>query len=96
MKTSSSRGWSRLFLGAFAVLTGVVWSPLGYGSYGPAGRVFGVPSWAAVALIAAAVLFALEWVYLFNSRLALSDRELSGVLSALRPSPPPTAPAGKE
>jgi hypothetical protein len=75
-----SRTAGRLFLAAFLILTPLVWSPLGYGSYGPASRWLGMPSWAVMALVASAVLFALEWYFLFGSGQALSDEEMSELL----------------
>lgn len=78
-----SRTAGRLFLAAFLLLTPLVWSPLGYGSYGPASRFLGLPSWAVVALAASAVLFALEWYFLFGSGQALSDEDMGEVLRDL-------------
>lgn len=75
-----SRTAGRFFLTAFLILTPLVWSPLGYGSYGPATRWLGMPSWAVVALVASAVLFVLEWYFLFGSGQALSDEDMADVL----------------
>ncbi|MEW6490209.1 MAG: DUF997 domain-containing protein [Thermodesulfobacteriota bacterium] len=79
-----SRTAGRLFLAAFLILTPLVWSPLGYGSYGPASRWLGMPSWAVVALGASALLFALEWYFLFRSGQALEDEEMSDLLRDLQ------------
>lgn len=66
-----------IYLVVFALLTLMTWSPLGYGSYGPANRIFGMPDWAVIALLAGTVLFFLEWIFLFFSGLALDDEEVS-------------------
>jgi hypothetical protein len=93
MKQRSGTWQNRAFLFAFSVLTLLCWCPLGYGAYGQVGRVFGIPSWAVWALVWATVLFVLEWVYLFRTRLSMNDEELPSIISQLetvntdRPSP---------
>ena len=73
----------RGFFAAFCALTFFLWCPLGYGRYGEVGRVFGVPSWAAIAVALAAALFVLEWIYLFHTGLAVTDDGLADVVSEL-------------
>ena len=74
---------SRFFLIAFLVLTFFCWCPLFYGSYGPTRRILGIPSWAVLAFVFGAALFALEWFYLFRGRRAMSDEELPDIVSEL-------------
>ena len=74
---------NRLFILAFFVLTFFCWCPLGYGAYGETGRVLGVPSWAVIAFLIGIGLFVLEWIYLFRTRLAVTDEESTRVVSAL-------------
>ena len=83
MKQQSGTWQNRAFALAFLVLTLLCWCPLGYGSYGPVPRVFGIPSWAVTALAVGAVLFVVEWIYLFNTGLAMDDEELPGIISQL-------------
>ncbi len=83
MKQKSSPWVNRAFILAFLVLTFFTWCPVGYGSYGPVGRVFGIPSWAAIALALAAVLFVLEWIYLFFTGMAITDEEVSRTVTDL-------------
>lgn len=83
MKQKRSVWSNRLFVFAFLVLTFFCWCPLFYGSYGPAKRILGIPSWAVLAFIFGAVLFVLEWIYLFLSRRATSDEELPDIVSEL-------------
>jgi hypothetical protein len=80
-----SRTWpNRAFVLAFLVLTLFCWCPLGYGSYGPVTRLFGIPYWAVAAMAVGVVLFVLEWVYLFYSQLAMTDEELPEIISQLK------------
>jgi len=58
--------------------------PLGYVSYGHAPRLLGIPSWAVLALALGAVLFVLQWIYLFHSGLAMNDEELPDIISQLK------------
>ncbi len=87
---------NRFFMIAFLVLTFFCWCPLFYGSYGPAKRILGIPSWAVWAFVFGAVLFALEWIYLFLTRNALSDESLPGIVSELATLEGDTPSAGKE
>jgi uncharacterized membrane protein YhdT len=92
---------NRAFVLAFLVLTLLCWCPLGYGSYGPVPRVVGIPSWAVLALAVGAVLFVLEWIYLFHTKMAMNDEELSDIISQLKSvntnNPAPAKPIpGKE
>ncbi len=84
MKQENGVWQNRAFVFAFLVLTFFCWCPLGYGSYGPVPRVFGIPSWAALALGFGAVLFVLEWIYLFHTKMAMNDEELSDIISQLK------------
>ena len=74
---------NRAFVSAFLVLTLLCWCPLGYGTYGHAPRFLGVPSWAVLALALSAVLFVLEWIYLFHTQMAINDEELPDIISQL-------------
>ncbi len=73
-----------MYLAVFALLTMMTWSPLGYGSLGPAERIFGMPDWVVIALLVAVVLFVLEWIFLFASGLALDDEEMDEILYRLK------------
>ena len=84
MKQKSDSSRNQAFLLAFLVLTFFCWCPLGYGSYGEVPRLLGVPYWAVLALILGAVLFVVEWVYLFHSQLAINDEELPEIISQLK------------
>ncbi len=84
MKQESGRWRNRAFVFAFLVLTLLCWCPLGYGSYGPVPRWLGVPYWAVLALVVAAVLFVLEWIYLFHTPMAINDEELPDIISQLQ------------
>jgi hypothetical protein len=75
--------WNRLFIAAFLVLTLFCWCPLGYGSYGDVNRILGVPAWVVWAFVIGIGLFVLEWVYLFQSRLTLTDKDLSDIVPEL-------------
>ena len=84
MKQENGVGQNRVFVLAFLVLTLLCWCPLGYGSYGPVTRVFGIPSWAVLAFAVGAVLFVVEWIYLFHTKMAMNDEELSDIISQLK------------
>ena len=73
-----------MFILAFFVLTFFCWCPMGYGVYGKAPLFLGVPSWAVVAVALSAVLFALEWIYLFHTRLAMHDEDLPDIIAQLQ------------
>ena len=75
---------NRVFILAFLVLTLFCWCPLGYGNYGPVARFFGIPSWAALALALGAILFVLEWIYLFHTPMAMNDEQLPDIIAQLR------------
>ena len=83
MKQKNRTWQNRAFVFAFIVLTLLCWCPLGYGKYGPVERFFGIPSWAVLALAFGALLFILEWIYLFHSHLAMNDEELPHIISEL-------------
>ena len=86
-----------VFVSAFLALTFFTWCPVGYGSYGPVDRVFGIPSWAAIALALAAVLFVLEWIFLFFTGVAITDEEVSRAVAKLESTEAnESAPAGKD
>ncbi len=84
MKQTRGAWQNRAFILAFLVLTLLCWCPLGYGSYGPVSRWLGVPYWAVLALVVAAVLFVVEWIYLFRTPMAMNDEELPDVISQLQ------------
>ena len=83
MKRKNSPRTSRIFILAFLVLTFFCWCPILYASYGPAERIWGVPVWALLAAAFGAALFALEWIYLFATRITVSDEELGEIVSEL-------------
>jgi hypothetical protein len=83
MREKRSAWPNRVFIIAFLVLTFFCWCPLFYGSYGPGRRILGIPAWAVLAFIFGAVLFILEWIYLFLTANALSDKELPEIVSDL-------------
>ncbi len=96
MKQKKS-GWLKyFFVVAFVVLTFFCWCPLFYGSYGPSKRILGIPSWAVLAFVFGAVLFVLEWIYLFGTRKAMSDEELPEIISELAAVDADAPAAGKE
>jgi uncharacterized membrane protein len=72
-----------IFLILFLVLTVFCWCPIGYGSYGEVGLIMGMPSWAFIMLMIGALLFVIEWVYLFKTDLALYDDDLEEIMMAL-------------
>jgi uncharacterized membrane protein len=73
-----------IFLILFLVLTVLCWCPIGYGSYGEVGLIMGMPSWAFIMLVIGAVLFVVEWVYLFKTDLALYDEDLEEIIDELK------------
>lgn len=75
---------NQVFLILFLIFTVLCWCPLGYGSYGAVGLIMGMPSWAFILLVAGAVLFAVEWVYLFHTDLVLYDENLDDIIAALQ------------
>lgn len=82
---SKSKTTQRIIFGIlFCVLTLLCWCPIGYGSYGPVSKIFGMPSWAAMLLLIGAVLFLVEWVYLFKTDLALDDEGLEEIIEELK------------
>ena len=83
MKRRSGPWQNQAFVLAFLVLTFLCWCPLGFGSYGHVPRFLGIPSWAVLALALGALLFVLEWVYLFHTQLAITDEELPEIISQL-------------
>ncbi len=83
MKPRKGAWHNRAFIFAFCVLTLLCWSPAGYGTYGPPERFLGVPYWAVLALGWAALLFVLEWFYLFRTSLAMNDEGLPDILAQL-------------
>ena len=85
MKEPTSRLQHHVFVISFWVLAVLTWCPIGYGGYGPVSRIFGVPSWAAIALLIGFFLFVLEWVYLFLTDNALTDEKLFTMLKSMEP-----------
>ncbi len=96
MKQKKSVWWNHFFIVAFVVLTFFCWCPLLYSSYGPSKRILGIPSWAVLAFVFGAVLFVLEWIYLFGTRRAMSDEELGDIVSELTSVDSEAPAAGKE
>ncbi len=72
-----------MFILAFLILTFFCWCPILYASYGPAERIWGVPVWALLAASFGITLFALEWIYLFATRITVTDDELGDIVSQL-------------
>ena len=85
---------TRAFVIGFLVLTSLCWGPWAYGTV--TGRMLWIPTWAVLAYVFAAALFVLEWVFLFVTGLAVSDEDLSGVLSDLEAAGADDAAAAKE
>ena len=83
MKRTNSPWTSRIFILAFLVLTFFCWCPILYASYGPPDRILGVQAWAILATAFGAALFALEWIYLFATRITVTDDELGDIVSQL-------------
>ncbi|MCD4720872.1 MAG: DUF997 family protein [Desulfobacula sp.] len=83
MTSNVNKKKNTLFLIAFFVLTVLCWCPVGYGSYGEVGLIMGMPSWAFIMLLVGAVLFVIEWIYLFRTDLALYDDDLEEIMDAL-------------
>jgi hypothetical protein len=83
MKKKSCAWTRRIFIIAFLALTFFCWCPYFYGSYGPADRILGVPSWAVFAALFGIVLFILEWIYLFVTGMTMTDEDLPDMVSEL-------------
>jgi hypothetical protein len=83
MKRTHSPWTSRIFILAFLVLTFFCWCPIFYASYGPAKLIWGIPAWALMAAAFGVALFILEWIYLFATRITISDDELDDIVSQL-------------
>lgn len=73
-----------VFLVVFAVFTLLCWCPIGYGAYGTPTLIWGMPSWAVTALLIGAIMFAVEMVYLFGTRLALTDDQLPDIVQKIK------------
>jgi hypothetical protein len=72
----------QMFFGiAFAILTFMLWLPVGYGSYGEASIIFGLPSWAFIALTAGIIFVILQWIFFFNSNLSTNDDDVQRILN---------------
>lgn len=77
--------WKRGLYGVvFAVLTLLCWCPVGYGAYGPPALIWGMPSWAVIALTIGVIMFVLELIFLFGTDLTLHDDQLSDIISSIR------------
>ncbi|MBC2704508.1 DUF997 domain-containing protein [Desulfobacula sp.] len=83
MSSNVNKKKNTLFLSLFLILTVLCWCPIGYGSYGEVGLIMGMPSWAFIMLVIGAVLFIIEWIYLFWTDLALYDEDLEEIIDAL-------------
>lgn len=84
MKGNESSLMSVLFFIIFCILTILCWCPIGYGGYGEVERLIGMPQWAAIALIIAAIFFVLQWIYLFCSDLAINDQDLPKMIAEIK------------
>ena len=84
MKQKDGTRRNRVFVLAFLALTFFCWCPLGYGAYGEASLLLGVPSWAVTAAALSAILFVLEWIYLFHTPMAMHDENLPDIISQLK------------
>ena len=73
-----------IFLVVFAVFTLLCWCPIGYGAYGAPTLMWGMPSWAVSALAIGAVMFVVELVYLFGTKLSLDDDELPDIVQSIK------------
>ncbi len=94
MKPRSGTWQTRAFVLAFLVLTFFLWCPLGYSVYGEAPLLLGMPRWVVVAVILSAVLFVLEWIYLFHTGLAMRDEDTPDIVAQLQAvDPENTTPA---
>ena len=83
MKQKGGLWQHRAFMLAFVALTFFCWCPIGYGIYGEAPGFLGIPAWAVVAVGISAVLFVLEWIYLFHTRMAMHDEDVPDIVSQL-------------
>ncbi len=82
---SSSKSIQKFFFGfLFCILTLLCWCPIGYGSYGAVSSVLGMPFWAAMLMLIGAVLFWVEWIYLFKTDLAFYDDDLDEIIGELK------------
>lgn len=84
MSAKANKNKNLGFLMVFVVLTVFCWSPVGYGRYGEVGLVLGMPSWAFYLLVIGALLFVLQWIYLFQTDLALYDRDVEVIVETLK------------
>ena len=84
----------RAYVIAFIVLTSLCWCPWAYGFV--TGRALAIPGWAVLAFVFAAVLFVLEWVFLFFSGLAVNDEDLPRIISDLKAAGGDEAAGSKE
>ena len=82
MNEKKRPGVMRAYVIAFLVLTSLCWCPWAYGFI--TGRALAIPGWAVLAFVFAAVLFVLEWVFLFFSGLAVDDENLPRIISELK------------
>jgi len=84
MASNVNKNKKTFFLIVFLVLAVLCWCPIGYGSYGEVSLIMGMPSWAFIMLLIGAVLFVIEWIYLFWTDLALYDDDLEEIIAALK------------
>lgn len=73
-----------IFLVVFAVFTLLCWCPIGYGAYGTPALIWGMPSWAVTALLIGAIMFVVELVYLFGTKLTLNDDQLPDIVRDIK------------
>ena len=80
---TSNKKKNLIFLILIIVINAFCWFCVICGSYGEVGLIMGMPSWAFIMLVIGAVLFVIEWVYLFRTDLALYDDDLEEIMMAL-------------
>ncbi len=73
-----------VFLVVFAVFTLLCWCPIGYGAYGTPTLLWGMPTWAVTALTIGAIMFVVELVYLFGTKLSLDDDQLPDIIKSIK------------
>jgi uncharacterized membrane protein YdbT with pleckstrin-like domain len=83
MAETNAKVTKYLYFIAFCILTIFCWCPIGYGTYGPVNRIAGMPDWAVITFIVSIVFFILQWIYLFQTDLAIKDDELEGIFHQL-------------
>ena len=83
MTQTNRRFKKNVYFILFCALTVFCWCPIGYGTYGPVDRILGMPDWAVITFIISIVFFILQWIYLFQTDLAIHDDELEDIFHQL-------------